>query len=161
MDNAGAQGALGVAVKKRVRVGELVSYVDPEGVEVAGLVAEIRRSDCRVLDLDSYRSYWFLMTHLSRGARMIRKGSATSLLSSLVLHLEGSELEVERDPQGAVHARIGCPGIDADGMEQIRRYFGAGLRTLEVQPGGLGKIWLAVEFVPPSPDGQPPQRELS
>ena len=148
-------------MNKRVRVGELVSYVDPEGAEVAGLVVEIRRSDCRVLDLDSDRSYWFLMTHLSRGARMIRKGSATSLLSSLVLYLEGSKLEVERDPQGIVQARIGCPGIDADGMDQIRGYFGAGLRTLEVQPGGLGKIWLAVEFVPRSAEEGPPEQLLS
>ena len=160
MDNAVARGAQGDAVKERVRCGELVSYVDPEGVEVAGLVVEIRRSDCRVLDLDSDRSYWLLMTQLSRGARMIRKGSATSLLSSLVLYLEGSQLEVERDPQGVVHARIGCPGIDADGMEQTRRYFGAGLRTLEVQPGGLGKIWLAVEFVPRSPEEGPPEGDL-
>ncbi|MGD8376056.1 MAG: hypothetical protein PVF68_07940 [Acidobacteriota bacterium] len=135
-------------MKSRVRVGELVSYVEPDGPEVAGLVVEIRRSDCRVLDLDRDRSYWLLMAHLRRGARTIARGSATSLLSSLVLHLDGSQLEVERDEHGMVAARIACRGIDAEGMERVRRYFGGRLEGLEVQPGGLGKIWLAVRFLP-------------
>jgi len=114
---------------------------------VAGLVVEIRRRDCRVLDLDRDRSCWLRMAHLRRGARSIPRGSATSLLSSLVLHLDGSRLEVERD-EDAVAARIACGGIDADGIDRVRRYFGEGLRGLELQPGGLAKIWLVVRFRP-------------
>ncbi len=132
----------------KLQVGELVSYAEEPGQEVAGLVVEIRRYDCRVLNLDADRSYWLPRTHLRRGARSIRKGSATSLVSSLVLHLEGTELEVEQDAQGVVQAQIGCRGVEADGLDQIRRYFGDRLRGLRVAPGGLAKIFLIVEFVP-------------
>ena len=131
-----------------LQVGELVSYVEPAGGELGGLVVEIRRTDCRVLNLDSDRSYWIPQTHIRRGTSTIRKGSATSLLSSLVLHLEGVQLEVERTDAGAVRAQIGCASLDADGVDQIRRYFGTSLRSLRIQPGGLGKIILVVEFLP-------------
>jgi hypothetical protein len=138
-------------LRARLGVGELVSYLEPGGGEVAGLVVEIRRRDCRVLDLDADRSYWLPVAHLRRGARSVRKGSATSLLSSLVQHLEGSEIEVERDAAGVVRAQIACAEIDAGRIDAIRRYFGDGFRSLTVLPGGLAKVWLAVEFVPSSP----------
>ncbi len=133
---------------KDLQVGELVSYRDSPGNELGGLVVEIRRTDCCVLDLERDRSYWIPQTHLRRGTSTIRKGSATSLLSSLVLHLQGVQLEVERTDQGAVRAQIGCPSLDADGVDQIRNYFGASLRGLRITPGGLGKIILEVEFLP-------------
>ena len=132
----------------RLKVGELVSYIEEPGKEVAGLVVEIRRVDCRVLNLDADRSYWLPRSHLRRGTRSIRKGSATSLLSSLVLHLEGTGVEVERDPGGVIRVQIGCPELDADGVDQIRRYFGDRFRGLHITPGGLAKIMLTVEFVP-------------
>ncbi len=130
-----------------VRVGEVVSYLEEPGQEVAGLVVEIRRTDCRVLNLDSDRSYWIPQTHLHRGARSIRKGSATSLLSSLVLHLGGTELEVERDAEGRLRAQIACPGLDAEAVDQVRSYFGAALVGLRIAPGGLGKIYLVLDLV--------------
>ncbi len=133
---------------ENLQVGELVSYVESPGEELGGLVVEIRRTDCRVLNLDSDRSYWFPQTHLRRGTSTIRKGSATSLLSSLVLHLDGVQLEVERTRDGGIQAQIGCRSLDADGVDQIRNYFGSSLRTLNILPGGLGKIILVVEFLP-------------
>ena len=133
-----------------LRVGELVSYVEGSGPEVSGLVVEIRRTDCRVLDLDSDRSYWLPQTHMRRGASSIRKGSAQSLLSSLVLHLDGTELEVEDASHGAIRARIACEGVDADEVDRVREYFGPALKSLHVAPGGLGKVFLVVEFVPAS-----------
>ena len=142
------EGPEGGTLSTSVRVGELVSYVEPSGEELAGLVVEIRRTDCCILDLDAERSYWLPNAHLLRGARAIRKGSATSLLSSLVLHLEAVNLEVEHVSDGAIRAQIGCRSLDADGIDAIRRYFGAALRTLRILPGGLGKIILLVEFLP-------------
>ena len=136
-----------------LNVGEVVSYQEPSGEEMAGLVVEIRRNDCRVLDLDRERSYWLPQAHLNRGARTIEKGSATSLLSSLVLHVNGSVLEVERVGGGDVRAQIGCPELDADGVDQIRKYFGDSYRSLRILPGGLGKIYLVVEFRPRSARG--------
>lgn len=132
----------------RLQVGELVSYVESGGEEVAGLVVEIRRSDCRVLNLDSEHSYWLPQSHIRRGARSIRKGSVTSLLSSLVLHLEATQLEVDRTPGGTIRAQIACAGLDADGVAQIRRFFGEDYRSLRIAPGGLGKIYLILEFAP-------------
>jgi hypothetical protein len=130
-----------------LKVGELVSYAGDSGREVAGLVVEIRRTDCRVLDPDSDRAFWLPQSHLRRGARSIRKGSAASLLSSLVLHLEGTELEIEKDPRGGTRAQIACAGLDGDAVDRVRRYFGAGFRNLRILPGGLGKVYLVVEFV--------------
>jgi len=139
-----------------LRVGEVVSCREAAGEELAGLVVEIRRSDCRILDLDRDLSYWLPQTHLTRGARTIRKGSATSLLSSLVLHVGGSVLEVERVASGVVRAQVGCPEIDVDGVEEIRRYFGGAFRGLRILPGGLGKIFLVVEFLPAEAPPEPP-----
>ena len=119
-------------------------------------MVEIRRTDCRVLNLDTDRSYWIPQTHIRRGTSTIRKGSATSLLSSLVLHLEGIQLEVERTDSGAGRAQIGCRSLDADGVDQIRSYFGESLRNLQIQPGGLGKIILVVEFLPSGGKGSSP-----
>lgn len=133
---------------ENLQVGELVSYVEPSGAELSGLVVEIRRTDCRVLNLDSERSYWIPQAPIRRGTSTIRKGSATSLLSSLVLHLEGVQLEVERTRDGCIQAQIGCVSLDADGIDQIRNYFGSSLRSLRILPGGLGKIILVVEFLP-------------
>jgi len=135
-------------MRPSVRVGELVSYTGSDGPEVAGLVVEIRRTDCRVLDLESERAIWLPQSHLRRGARQVRMGSATSLLSSLVLHLEGTEIEVERIAQGGTRALIAVPAIDADAIDEVRRFLGATLRSIRIQPGGLGKIYLAVEFAP-------------
>ena len=132
----------------KLQVGELVSYVEPSGEELGGLVVEIRRTDCRVLNLDAERSYWLPQSHLRRGTRTIRKGSATSLLSSLVMHLEGMQLEIERTSGGSIRAQIGCASLDAESVDQIRSYFGDTLRELRILPGGLGKIILRVEFLP-------------
>ncbi len=132
----------------KLQVGELVSYVEPTGEELGGLVVEIRRTDCRVLNLDADRSYWLPQSQLRRGTRTIRKGSATSLLSSLVLHLQGMQLDVERVAGGSIRARIGCASLDASDVDQIRAYFGEMLRELRILPGGLGKIILGVEFLP-------------
>ena len=123
-----------------------MSYAGAEGPEVAGLVVEIRRTDCRVLDLESDRALWLPQSHLRRGARHVRMGSATSLLSSLVLHLQGTEIEVERIAQGATRALIAVPVIDADEIDEVRRFLGETLRSIRIQPGGLGKVYLAIEF---------------
>ena len=141
---------------RSLRVGELVSYADDTGEDVGALVVEIRRSDCRVLELDTERSFWLPQTHLRRGAPSIRKGSATSLLSSLVLHLDGLELEVERIAGGAFRAQIGCRSLEADDVDRIRRYFGPSLRSLRILPGGLGKVLLTVEFAPTPENHSPP-----
>jgi len=133
-------------MRPSVRVGDLVSYAGPDGPEVAGLVVEIRRTDCRVLDLEADRSLWLPQSHLRRGSSRVRMGSTTSLLSSLVLHLEGTEVEVERIAQGGIRALIARPGIDADEIDAVRRFLGGTLRSIRIQPGGLGKIYLAVEF---------------
>jgi hypothetical protein len=135
-------------VAENIQVGELISYVESPGKELGGLVVEIRRTDCRVLNLDTDRSYWIPQTHIRRGTSTIRKGSATSLLSSLVLHLQGVQLEVERTRAGAIQAQIGCASLDADKVDQIRDYFGSALRALRILPGGLGKVILVVEFLP-------------
>jgi len=126
-----------------------VSYAAASGPEVAGLVVEIRRTDCRVLDLEADRSLWTPQAHLRRGSSRVRRGSATSLLSSLVLHLEGSEIEVERIAQAGIRALIAVPGIDADEIDAVRRFLGAALRSIRIQPGGLGKVYLAIEFAVP------------
>lgn len=124
----------------------------PEGPRI-GIIAEIRKSDCRVLYLRTRRSVWVSLRELSAASG---EGELESEISGLLSLLDASEMEFTTPRPGCARLKASHGSITPEALEAVKRRLGDRLKTCVVRPQGMHKIQTVLEFtLEPGPSEAP------
>ncbi|HKY31458.1 MAG TPA: hypothetical protein VJV23_02895 [Candidatus Polarisedimenticolia bacterium] len=110
------------------------------------MVAELRRSDCRVLQPMSGRSQWVPL----RGLRAARPeeawGTVEMLIAELLALLGATALEVTALPGETIRLAATCGMLRPEALDQVRERLGPRLGHLVIRPAGLHRLQAVMEF---------------
>ncbi len=136
-----------------VRFGSLVLPRDPSGAAVppaearsVGIVAEVRRTDCRVLCPRSGRSYWIVRRAL-RPARLDEvEGALERTVADVLELLRAQALELDRGPEGRWRLSASHGTLTPRTVDQVRALIGPRLSAYAIRPQGMHRIQTVLEF---------------
>ena len=125
--------------------GDLV-VVGSEAARGVGLVADVRRADCRVLFLRIGHALWARHHDVRHAAPSQVEGSLEELVVDLLKLVGASELEFaamggDRYRLSASHGSI-APEV----LDEVRARLGPRLRGILIRPQGMHRIQTLMEF---------------
>lgn len=125
------------------RFGDLVVE---RGATSVGMIAELRRSDCRVQYLREGRSVWAPLRELRRAREEEVAGSIEQTLHLLLKMLGAAEMEftMPGPTRGRLVASHGA--ILPDTVDNVRRMLDTRLLQYVIGPQGMHRIRSVIEF---------------
>jgi hypothetical protein len=132
------------------RFGDLVIAVPGTSTgsddEPLGLIAELRRSDCRVLRVVSGRSAWVPLAALRRAPGSLTRGTLQERIAGLLTLLGANELEFSTPEPGKHRLLVGHGALLPETVDRVREMLGADLRRYVIRPQGMHRIQSVLEF---------------
>jgi hypothetical protein len=129
--------------------GDLVLSDAPGSRPVVGILAELRRADCRVLYLDTGSSVWAPLQSLRRVPEDRAAGTLEALVARLLALLGAAELEFTAPSPGLFRLIVSHGALTPEVIEQVRAAVGPGLRHHLIRPQGMHRIQTILDFVHP------------
>jgi len=123
--------------------GDLVRVRGAAGV---GLIAELRRGDCRVQFLREGRSVWSALRDLSRVPALECSGSLEGLVHELLRLLGATELEFSMPDAARCRLAVSHGAVVPETIDRLRERLGARLTTCAIRPQGMHRIQTILEF---------------
>ncbi len=122
--------------------------VDRHGGETApiGLVAELRRTDCRVLYPDSGRGAWAEIADLRRAPETRVAGTIAGRVADLLRLTGAHEMELTRIDPPAWRLVAGHGALRPETVDRVRDLLGEDLIRYSMRPGGMRRIETILEF---------------
>lgn len=114
--------------------------------EPVGLIAELRRTDCRVLKILSGRSAWLPLTALSRAPESLTRGSLQERVHGLVSLLGAVEIEFSTPEPGRHRLLLSHGPLLPETVDQVREKLGRDLHRYVIRPQGMHRIQSMIEF---------------
>jgi len=112
----------------------------------AGIVAEARKRDARVLYLEPERSAWIPNASLRPASQEVKAASPLAVASDVFTRLGGKELEVQPGPDRSLRMIIGHGAVTPELIDAIRSALGPRLSAWRLRPAGLSKIQSLIEL---------------
>jgi hypothetical protein len=126
--------------------GDLVVLVVERGAKSLGMIAELRRADCRVQFLREGRSVWAQLRDL-RPARAEEMAGSVEQTTNLLLRLLGA-VEMEFTMPESTRCRLVAihGAILPDTVDAVRAMLDARLLSFVIAPQGMHRIRSVIEF---------------
>jgi len=132
-----------------LRFGDLVvaahSPEEPD-TEPIGLIAELRRSDCRVLKVGSGRSAWVALAELRRAPEALTRGTLQERIGGLLSLLGAVEIEFSTPEPGRHRLLAGHGPLLPETVDRVREMLGVDLHRYVIRPQGMHRIQSVLEF---------------
>jgi len=144
-------------MRARFSFGDPVIVVTDPGAG-HGLIAELRRADCRVLYLRPGRSLWVPLHGIraARGAEIA--GTLEEEVARLLSRLGAAELEVSMPAAGRCRLIASHGAIRPESVDAVRELLGERLASYSIRPQGMRRIQTILEFViDPGPGASAPR----
>ncbi len=110
-----------------------------------GLIAELRRSDCRVIFI-SGRSAWVPLAALRHAPEALTRGSLQERLARLLSLLGADEIEFSTPEPGRHRLLAGHGALLPETVDRVREMLGADLHRYVIRPQGMRRIQSVLEF---------------
>ena len=114
--------------------------------EPAGLIAELRRSDCRVLDVVTGRSAWVPLAALRHAPEALTRGTLQERIHGLLTLLGADEIEFSTPEPGMHRLLAGHGALLPETVDRVRDALGADLNRYVIRPQGMRRIQSVLEF---------------
>jgi hypothetical protein len=131
--------------------GDLV--VTRQGPPVVGLIAELRRTDCRVQYLREGGSVWSDLRELRRATPAEVEGSFEKEVGDLLRLLAAVELELTVPEPGRCRLLASHGALLPATVDRLRSMLGTRLRAFVIRPQGMHRIQSVIEFMIVDPAG--------
>jgi len=130
--------------------GDLVVHVPQGGSDArrgVGIIAELRRSDCRVLYPRTGTSLWSALKDLRPARPGETEGSLEGLIFDLVELLGAKELEATPLPGGRCRLLLSHGPLPPASVDRVRDMLGERLSSYLIRPQGMRRIQTFLELV--------------
>jgi len=132
------------------RFGDLVvastDAFDASTEEPVGLIAELRRADCRVMKVLSGRSAWVPLDRLRPAPESLTRGTLQERVAGLLSLLGAEEIEFST-PEPGRHRLLASHGpLLPETVDGVRRTLGSDLHRYVIRPQGMRRIQSVLEF---------------
>lgn len=137
---------------KDLHVGDLVAPRDQVKSRTvglgsdAGVVIEIRRSDCKIFNPETRRSFWMERNQLVLLRVVSGERSIPAKMNRLLRCLEATECELHPLPDGVFQLDVCHGGMDLALLDEIRQFMNEDLVGLSIEPQGMGAIKTIIQF---------------
>jgi len=121
-----------------------------------GVVAERRKTDCRVIDLRSQRSAWVSLRDVAPVAAAPGVASLEFEISGILSLLGATEMEFSMAPGKEARLAASHGAITPGALDTLRSHLGSRLRTCVIRPRGMHRIQTVIEFTPAPEAGPAP-----
>ena len=136
--------------------GQLVTCDDPvilaalpPGTGQIAIIAELRRSDCRVQFLRCGRGFWVSLRAVRDASPSAVAGTLEETVASLLADLGATALELTQ-PEGPRWRLIASHGaITPAVVDRVRERLGSRLLNFVIRPQGMHAVQSIIEFVQP------------
>lgn len=126
--------------------GDLVVCGRDDAPRDVGIVAELRRSDARILYLRTGHSLWAGLREMAHAGTAAARGTLEGLVADLIRMLGAVELEFSSPGPGR-HRLIASHGaIGPEVLDRLRERLSGRLTACVVRPQGMHRIQTLVEF---------------
>jgi len=126
--------------------GDLVVARDAGPDAPLGLVAECRRTDCRVFHPGSGTSAWCALDGIEPAPADRVRGSLESRVADLLRLLGAVEMEFIHAGAGGYRLIAGHGALRPETVDQVRSFLGADLRRYIIRPSGMRRMQTILEF---------------
>lgn len=114
----------------------------------AGLVAELRKKDGRIVFTGPDRSLWIPFRGMRRATRREAESSPLAAIRMLARELGGTTVEVSGRGGGALRVIMRHGALTPERVDGIRKRLGAGLTAWTIRPGSMSRLESVMEMVP-------------
>ncbi|HEY3176624.1 MAG TPA: hypothetical protein VGK94_12790 [Candidatus Polarisedimenticolia bacterium] len=129
-------------------IGDLV-VLDSEAERGVGLVADVRRADCRVLYLRVGQALWARHRDVRRAPPAEVEGSLEALVAELLVLLAAAEMEFTAVGDDRYRLCASHGPIAPEVIDEARARLGPRLRGALIRPQGMHRIQTVLEFTFP------------
>ena len=111
-----------------------------------GIVVEVRRSDSRVLFLDTGRSLWTPVPDLEPVEAESTRGTLEAQVTGLLELLGGIEMEFVSPAPNRHRLIVTHRSLTPDTIDQVRGALGGALHKYIIRPAGMHRLQTILEF---------------
>ena len=120
---------------------------EPSDDAPVGIIAELRRTDCRVFHPRTGNSLWVALPDLRRIGPDRAKGTIEELITNLLRLLRANSFEYTQ-PEPGLHRLIASHGgFGPERVDEVRSALATRLRRYIIRPEGMRRIQTILEFV--------------
>jgi hypothetical protein len=138
--------------REELSFGDLV-VVGAEAARGVGLIADVRRADCRVLYLRLGHALWARHRDVRRARPAEVEGSLEKLVADLLALVGASEMEFAAMGNDRYRLCVSHGSIAPEVLDEVRARLGPRLRGALIRPQGMHRIQTLIEFRFPSGPG--------